>query len=1154
MSRKTVSPAIPEGGEDAVQALKESMEVGLGRRGNELERFVTFRDLTSAGMVVRTGRGLSVTAPGAGGDAGDAGDAGSNTTPGGPIDFGQNDLTKPPRPSGVRARGLSMSSIGVTWAPPAYNSHKYAEVFASKSDNWAHIQTTFDLNQPVGQGNSTPYYMGSAVGNTFLHRNLEGTIPSLQVRFTVTSINAGNGATTVNISSPTGFKVGDTVYFLGNPAWPGNGYQATVTQTLASGVVVDIELPGLAGETFIERVPEQDELAAAVNPDPVYYWVRFVSQANVTGDVQSEAGVVGTVFIDPERVLDIMTGRIRMSNLASDIITPINYVKGPLIPRLDGIARDMEEIDGNASTALSGVNSLTTTLFGTEENPAGGKITKLEGFAAEFDKAEATNLAAWIEEINLKVTKEGATVDIVNQWQASFTSTVGTIENVASRIFKDSATATATEATIDALDAYEATFSANNSDRQTGWNNVLGRVVNRKMVKLTDTEAIAHIGSTLQLTINGTNTALNQIGQTITTASTDAANAQQRVNNAITLKVQQDSGGIWTTAGFGIGLQGDPANADSLRSTFAVAADQFAITSPGLRGRKVTLVRPWGTNRHRIEIGQVGTSLSLHYPIGQRVTIVVPPGDEAWKTALRGRTFRVVERGYDSIWRVYNIVVEKLPEDDVFTPLVGSYNVADQQVGIFHEQAIPFAVDTATGTVGIRGRLVVDGLIRADEADITDLAATQVWSQNITNYGLLNSKSIIGEAIATNRVGGWAVRIKAPNAQSSQNRVLEFSRWMTTSDDLPAPNADGRYSRDPSSYVQLNNTPDDTVFYIGTKENSLGQHQGMAYMRGSVLVDGSSRIVNQTEGFKHFTQMDSQFPIMVMDFAKTTDPGLDWMSNTPWDEWNYGTGAAQTSRMNWVRQNAFFWIDKEGQAGFNTPSSAIYLNDNPLELPASSGSIKVIRRLGAQSNIGRVFVSVTFEVTSNRSDGRDRLGIWYELFIVPTSLNYQTSNASASNGITYRTWTPGQRAEGIRGDFDNIRGTSTFVNTHFVIIRANNPGLPAQIVAAESSPGKIALEHWRNEHRASLYSITGHYCNATTPTSKTIAGSIRVPAGSYKALVVATEIFGHGKKSSSTWLYGTPDPVDGGQDNERGGINILGAHIHSQQTSDRDGF
>jgi len=74
---------------------------------------------------------------------------------------------------------------------------------------------------------------------------------------------------------------------------------------------------------------------AAVYTDPVpanttyYYWIRFVSQANVKGPYNSTSGTSATSAIDVPGVLSALSGQITESQLYGDLRSRIDLIDGP---------------------------------------------------------------------------------------------------------------------------------------------------------------------------------------------------------------------------------------------------------------------------------------------------------------------------------------------------------------------------------------------------------------------------------------------------------------------------------------------------------------------------------------------------------------------------------------------------------------------------------------------------------------------------------------------------------------------------------------------------------------------------------------------------------------------------------------------------------
>ena len=136
MSRETQLPAIPNSSDPSVKALKEALEVRLGRRGDALDRGLTLRDLYENGVIDVVG--LPVL-PVVGGGSG-----GLPIRPRPII----GDTSQPPAPVSVTAVG-GFTGIIVSWAKP------------QRKDLTAHIyRNTVDTI-------STAVLIGTSAGQVF---------------------------------------------------------------------------------------------------------------------------------------------------------------------------------------------------------------------------------------------------------------------------------------------------------------------------------------------------------------------------------------------------------------------------------------------------------------------------------------------------------------------------------------------------------------------------------------------------------------------------------------------------------------------------------------------------------------------------------------------------------------------------------------------------------------------------------------------------------------------------------------------------------------------------------------------------------------------------------------------------------------------------
>ena len=185
-TRKTQIPAIPPVDASSPQALdrtlnamREAIEVGLTRRGDPLDGFVSRRELEAIGLVKVKGGQVSSVGSAIGGD----GDSGT-VTPGGDDPFGTLDPTIPPMPTGLRASALSQSSIGLTWDTPNYPNHRYTEIWVAESDGsgeWTldrmladndAFTTAFQRHLPQGIGNLHQHFLDTSFSTLYVHQGI----------------------------------------------------------------------------------------------------------------------------------------------------------------------------------------------------------------------------------------------------------------------------------------------------------------------------------------------------------------------------------------------------------------------------------------------------------------------------------------------------------------------------------------------------------------------------------------------------------------------------------------------------------------------------------------------------------------------------------------------------------------------------------------------------------------------------------------------------------------------------------------------------------------------------------------------------------------------------------------------------------------------
>jgi len=141
---KNIPPKTDRELKIALDAIKEALEVRLGRRGDPLDRAVTLRELSDSGIVKVRNKAVGVE---------------NGISP--PDDGGPGDLTTPPAPTNLEASG-AFTGILLTWDKASYGNHAYTEIWRSQANALGGatlISTTnaFVYADEVGYG-ATYYY------------------------------------------------------------------------------------------------------------------------------------------------------------------------------------------------------------------------------------------------------------------------------------------------------------------------------------------------------------------------------------------------------------------------------------------------------------------------------------------------------------------------------------------------------------------------------------------------------------------------------------------------------------------------------------------------------------------------------------------------------------------------------------------------------------------------------------------------------------------------------------------------------------------------------------------------------------------------------------------------------------------------------------
>jgi len=956
-SRKTNVPAIPVPGSVSVDkvlsAIKEATEVGFGRRGDPLDRFVTVRELGDAGVVSVSntrGGGVSIAPTDNGTSSGNPGstnngDSGSPVFNPGDPNLGNTDYTVPPAPKNVKAKGIAPGTanslqgatggIMVTWDAPGYSNHAYTEVYAVSSavnsngaavtfTQFIGLSTGFDFTVPEGgvasgHPNINPNYVGNSAGTMFMHTGINNT--------------------------------------------------------------------GAPGHT------STDALDQALNTSGFYYFVRFVSAALVPGPFQvsgSQSGAFGQLTIDPGAVLDAMIGNIRTSPLYNNLrqffgTTTAAVQNNALIMQAGGI--------GNYA-----VNNFSQT---------NGKVSSLQGFVGSNTdgSSQYTNgqsVFANLTSVQATATANSVAINAVTSWQANLdTSVPGAAAAGLPLQTQWNVISWTKDATTLYLDLDSApngvskgdliSLRGNSSSQLSaiyshslvvsdvitgGWQvRIQESTIANSNGQFFYNEGVTFVDSTLSASTGGQefknamasvmdtvfvsvdpNTAIGQRINSIDLALGDfLVDTTQTVSQAIdavqgdvdsiwSVKMQQTVGGLRYAAGFGLGMHSDSTGKSV--STFIVNANQFAIMGPTSPGAAVTAVAMAGStatftlavNPSTTPGGAMFVADTSAWPNidpttnepfkpddKSTIVISVPQLDstdpDVNTHSLDGMCGVIKSIGTSSTTNK-QITVQIDPFQSPFNqstwPLIGNrstwtYGGTDPNASpviVAGQSNIPFVVDTTRNVVGIRGKLVVDGLLRATKADFNELTANSAYIQALQAQ-IVNANVVIGQRIIAGQPGSGAL---AGDYNGISNYIIELNN------PLNFPGAVGPTGGPQGSWPLRYWKPS-----AGMDSMSFGLcGDGSLFVGGNLSV-GKNAVINTTSSTNPAAASN---PTLVSIGGAGQDRGYAmWIGPKA----GYGnTGERRT----W--DNGLFWVADDGSgAGFNT---SLFLGDSGLMLPTLSGN------------------------------------------------------------------------------------------------------------------------------------------------------------------------------------------------------------------------
>lgn len=301
---------------------------------------------------------------------------------------------------------------------------------------------------------------------------------------------------------------------------------------------------------------------AAVYTDPVpasttyYYWIRFVSQANVTGPYNSTSGTSGASAIDVVGVLDALSREITGSQLYNDLGTRIVDLEAQRA-EADVLLRQVSADLLDTRTALSDAVASSGSAIITAQTVNATQAKKITALGTRVGNAESSI-------INLQTTTANQATSIT-----SLTTRVGNAESNITNLL----TTTANQAT--SLTSLTTRVGAAESNITNLLTTTATQATSLSSLTTRVGTAESNI-TTLQTTTANQATSISQLSSTVSGNTTSIQTLQTTTNGLsgqYTVKID-NNGHI---SGFGLAstvVNGTPTSA------FIVRADKFAIAGP----------------------------------------------------------------------------------------------------------------------------------------------------------------------------------------------------------------------------------------------------------------------------------------------------------------------------------------------------------------------------------------------------------------------------------------------------------------------------------------------------------------------------------------------------------------------------------------------
>jgi hypothetical protein len=437
-----------------------------------------------------------------------------------------------------------------------------------------------------------------------------------------------------------------------------------------------------------------------------YYWIRFVSRADVRGPYSQES-VSAAASIDPAVLVSAIQGQVSESSLSQSLSSRIQRIEGD-VNSVSSIQQTVASfkgiVDGKFTTLNASVGNVSAAI--TAETAARANAdTALATDITNLQTTVAANTAAITTESAARTTADQAISTSLSTLSATVATNTTNIATNAASITTNAAAITAeAEARANgdsALATSISTLSASVASNTSGVSTNAAAIATESTARANADSALSTSISTLSATVDGFNTLISN-------EATARANADGTLFAQYTVKIDQN--------GFvsGYGLASETVNGKTT-SDFQVRADRFAVVNPS-----VSLTNVSSITRSNL-VATLTTSSNHGLAVGDTITVRGVTNDTAWNSSY-------TVASTPSSTQITFAVPNTLPTTGTGTAMKVS------------KLLVPFVVDG--GVVYIADAAIKNASIT--DAKISTLTANKITAGNINATVGINGGKIYG--------------------------------------------------------------------------------------------------------------------------------------------------------------------------------------------------------------------------------------------------------------------------------------------------------------------------------------------------------------------------------------------------------------------------